>query len=1200
MIGQVPYMLLHRFFRNSILAIFVLLLSSCLSEPQNSVEDNVITLDEYLSGYSNRMQAASSSAQMMLVSQPFWVEGGLPNSGELGGDAYSKNGVSLQNGYCINDVNVRDKITVLTWMENEAEKASLLMPGIGEVSYAEILRQMKRARVNNNATNVNFGILEINGSNYDLVNDGEVVSSFPVSCGLDLPMNTVVYAIEVDLPESEQFVDRRTELKTQSCGEDEDGHIVVEQEIIITAGGNEVQGNKRILNSFCQKKIESAKIVVYDSTTSDFEITGAGADGKFAARVGSGLSGQNCRIVRKIEKVRDPANGEEKEVEAETFNTCDSVGDVELIDGYIGAIPDTETAAYSCASIGSAGNANITLFGFNGRHEWTNWYGTGTIMRTPINVNSDGSIVWTAWWGDTINCNRQETFEVSCDEAYPSNSSYTKTIDDGFTYQRVNNISDWADYAALVPGSPSNPSWGNSPSSNCQWRETTRTVEVCPSGYVGQRIFYRERFFNATSHVDGAWSGWTTTSMDDQCVSDSPEFRAFSCNSIGGAGTATISHNGDAARHTFAAWTGTGREVRDPTGVDINTGNTIWSPWRGESLNCIRDEMSVVSCNTAHTGMGSFTNTQNDGYRYDRTNTINGFANATTSTPNAPSNPAWSFRSGLSGCAWEDERTRTVSCASGFSGDMTITERRTYSATNQTGGSWSAWNEISRDVTGCTAVGSDTRSVSCSTLGGSGAGSASINGVSGALTYSAYGGTITHSRTMDIVNPGDHGRSWGPWRGDTLSCSRTENLNISCANAYNGMGAFTQVRNNGYNYTRNSNINGWADADALTPNAATNSNWTFNAATSGCVWRDERTRTESCTSGAGNINIEEERVFTANALTGGSWSAWTETSRVENCVGAPSGMQVVGIKCMYFSKTIMNPGAHNRYRICNVPNAQRYFGSVSAENTPEVLASIDEDWIYHRQTADEVANGTCRVGTTIADTSYNMGFFGKSYVTASEEFGSSGRANLANEIQNWYEIDISYERPAPTDIASLMGGPEENWVDGKVMPVPPKEDNEPIGHSRAIGIINDSHVANEYTVVVCRDPSISAPDHFTGDTKQAAEVDRWVEMKSIAVSGFTGTGTLKVIEPSVWGMGPADTVQIKINGGAWVNGHSAASFPVQSGDIVRVRMRVIDRYSSGYYLNSIKNFEVQVGDYLAAATYMLNMPADVPTLSFTF
>jgi hypothetical protein len=1187
----------------------ILLLSSCLSEPQNRIEDNVITLEEYLGGYANRMQVASTTAQMMLLSQPFWVEGGVPESGDLGGDPYAKNGVTLQNGYCVNDMDVRDKITILTWMENEAEKASLLMPGIGEVSYAEILRQMKRSKVNKNATNVNFGIMQRDGDIYNLVNDDKIVASFPVSCSLDVPMNSVVYAIEIDLPESEQFVNSRKELTTRSCASDEDGHILVEREIIITAGGNEVEGRERVLNSFCQKKIEGGEIVVYDSTTTDFEITGAGVDGEFAARLGAGLSGQNCRIARVKEKVRrnpDSARGvqtighEEEVIEAEIYNTCDSVGEVELNEGYIGAVPETQTAAYSCSGISPAGSGNATLLGLDGVYAWTTWYGTATMMRTPIDVNPDSSIVWTSWWGDEINCNRQETFEVTCDEAYPGNSSYTKTIDDGLTFQRLNNINDWTDYAALVPGSPSNPAWGNSPSSNCQWRETSRSLEVCPPGHVGQRVFYRERFFNATSHLNGAWSGWTTTSVDDQCVLDTPEARTFSCNSIGGAGTATITYNGDSATHTFAAWTGTGRETREPTGVDMDTGNTIWGPWRGDGLNCIRDEMAVVSCNSAHSGMGGFTNTRNDGYRYDRTNAINGFANVATSTPNAPSNPAWSYRPGLSGCAWEDERTRTVSCESGFVGDMTITERRTYSSTNQTGGSWSAWNEISRDVTGCTAVGSDTRSVSCATLGGSGAGTASINGVSGAVTYPAYSGTITHSRTLDIVNPGDHGRGWGPWRGDTLSCSRTENLNISCANAYSSMGAHTLVQNNGYDYTRSSSINGWADASTLTPNNPSIGSWTFNAATSGCRWREERTRTESCTSGAGNINIEEERIFTANALTGGSWSAWTETSRIENCVGEPSGLQVMGIRCIYFTKTIMAPDAHNRYRLCNVPNAQRYFGSVSAENAPDVLAAIDEDWIYHRQTADEVANGTCRVGTTIADLNYNMGYFGSTYSTASVEFGDAGRAELASELQDWYEIDISYERPAPTDIAGLMGGPEENWKDGKIMPAPPKEDNEPVGYSRARGIVNDSHQAQEHTLVVCRDPSVMAPDRFPNNTVQATEVDTWVEMAPIPISGFTGTGSFNIAESTLFGGPPSDTIQISINGSAWVNGHSSPSFAVQAGDIVRVRMRVIDRWSMGWYNDTIKTVQLDVGDYRVGATYHLIMPADAPRLELPF
>jgi hypothetical protein len=216
-----------------------------------------------------------------------------------------------------------------------------------------------------------------------------------------------------------------------------------------------------------------------------------------------------------------------------------------------------------------------------------------------------------------------------------------------------------------------------------------------------------------------------------------------------------------------------------------------------------------------------------------------------------------------------------------------------------------------------------------------------VNGFSGQVSHPIWTGDATYYREVyahnvtNIMNASTNREITERWIGDTISCDRVEDLNITCNTSNPALSSFDLLDSTGFNYRRTNRIRGWANAESATPNDPQNPTWNFRADASGCEWREEdtwgcsvgdrQTRTgrrdrdytvaslggaasvsgwttrqsarceddrivsASCPTGEnGTRTIKERRVYTSNTPGSGSWSGWSYVEDEVNTCQSPS------------------------------------------------------------------------------------------------------------------------------------------------------------------------------------------------------------------------------------------------------------------------------------------------------------------------
>ncbi|PJF20548.1 MAG: hypothetical protein CUN56_15610, partial [Phototrophicales bacterium] len=122
-----------------------------------------------------------------------------------------------------------------------------------------------------------------------------------------------------------------------------------------------------------------------------------------------------------------------------------------------------------------------------------------------------------------------------------------------------------------------------------------------------------------------------------------------------------------------------------------------------------------------------------------------------------------------------------------------------------------------------------------------------VNGFIGTATHPAWTGEVHYSREVyiheaeNIINASIDREMRENWKGQSISCDRPEDLNITCATSNPDIAAlsFDLIDGRGFNYRRTNTIRGWADSENLVPNAPANPTWNIRAGASGCKWREQ-------------------------------------------------------------------------------------------------------------------------------------------------------------------------------------------------------------------------------------------------------------------------------------------------------------------------------------------------------------------------
>lgn len=218
-----------------------------------------------------------------------------------------------------------------------------------------------------------------------------------------------------------------------------------------------------------------------------------------------------------------------------------------------------------------------------------------------------------------------------------------------------------------------------------------------------------------------------------------------------------------------------------------------------------------------------------------------------------------------------------------------------------------------------------------------------VNGYNGNVTHPIWDGEATYTREVfshnatNIQNVSVSREFTEQWIGQTISCDRVEDLNITCNTSNPDLSSLSLTDDRGFNYRRTNRIRGWADPVANRPNDPRNPDWNFRAGASGCEWkeydtwgcnkgsvgqisegrrdrdytvaslagtpsvsgwttrqnavcRDEKTENVGCPAGQTGMRIEEHRRhYTSTTPGSGSWSAWSVVSVTDTCREENSG-----------------------------------------------------------------------------------------------------------------------------------------------------------------------------------------------------------------------------------------------------------------------------------------------------------------------
>ncbi len=489
-------------------AVMMLALSACIptdnaSNETNRSEDFAQSQSQY---YANAIQQYSMRSQHAMTNTASWLAGTVAEgtlnlaSADFGSIDMGDAELFVESGYC--KTSATDALH-LTWYDSADEDGNFALKGIGAGKSGYIIRAIKE-----HVANENFGIF--NGTNVTM-SDGSV-QVLPAGCvGLGIPNGSPVLLVDVSLPSGSENDMVRFEYRTVSCPSGETGAIQQQVQVTYHADGSRSpQGGSTIpasdtrsvasddglawittaTNCAAEITLASYDVSVDVSAGIDFNAlitsSGVNTDNQVAQILDQSLSNMECRRV--VEAIQ---NGEDiDDAEQELFQTCGvsiELAALQSIGSTTMELSEEEIVTRPCG--GTPGSFEDSVDGDVGIATHPAWTGEAVYRRETwtysVNMDMDGDTAGATcgscqntesrerWTGLSLECSREEVLKIECEtrlDQYSDREIYTPLTAGGFIYNRVNNISGWADPEELIPNEPDNPAWTGS-SFDCSWRK---------------------------------------------------------------------------------------------------------------------------------------------------------------------------------------------------------------------------------------------------------------------------------------------------------------------------------------------------------------------------------------------------------------------------------------------------------------------------------------------------------------------------------------------------------------------------------------------------------------------------------------------------------------------------------------------------------------------------------------------------------
>lgn len=580
--------------------------SACMDSSTKS--DNDLSSAEMMKAqsrqYARSIEQYSLMAADILAANSDWQDGVYAFAGSYSAiddatfGAISGNADEIvSSGFCVAADGDALKGYQVTWF-NSSDDDEFTLKGVGNNAKGSILGELSTRLPESS-----FGYLS---ENQQIEYFGGTSMALPTGCDqLGIPANSPIVINEIDVPSLPEDSYTKTEYTTMACEAGKVGHYLLSIDVIYYADGRAIVAStgydasnglppvsKNISNNTswnveeanCQDQIilstMTSEAVVVDGLNLSMAATGA-----VGRNLNTSLDRINCRQASiksedpsqddlieqnygapgQIARPQAPREAENTDYDtcAEEFEVADiaNAGDVRL--NWL------RTEAHTTDCGGSAGTFTDSADGFSGTVTHDIWLGDAVYHREVyeqeatniINANTSRE-EREQWYGHSIQCQRQEDLNITCNTGYPALASHTLLDSRGYNYRRNNSINGWANTVNMTPNDPANPAWNfRGGASGCQWQEDvtwgcnvgsqgqtqggernrTHTASAlnlsptvsswnvvqpalcldrrtqpgnCPAGMDGTAQIRQERTYTSNEPNNGSWGSWADVSTD--------------------------------------------------------------------------------------------------------------------------------------------------------------------------------------------------------------------------------------------------------------------------------------------------------------------------------------------------------------------------------------------------------------------------------------------------------------------------------------------------------------------------------------------------------------------------------------------------------------------------------------------------------------------------------------------------------------
>lgn len=401
-------------------------------------------------------------------------------------------GEDMATGYCVLPGTTPNHLLV-TWFSTSDNDRNFSIKGLGTGTGASIVHALSQRALPETIGYYESGTIKLRGPRAN----GDTNLSLP--CDMSIPSGAPIIITEnVMAPATETVEGESYEYQTLACPDENDiGMLTQRRSVTTNSDGTIVRGMWGDYDTTCdgQVSVRSIEIVTGGSNNLIGALSGS------AGSLRTALEGlQNVDCTRVGTRSADEDDGEDETI-ADSCNT-DGIDIIEYtgpsLSRETGLIEGTERAEVQCGGEPAGFRSTNVVYGgasYLGTLNYAAWDGSAVYMRHVYRADYDEAnnqgenqtSVRGSWVGDTIQCNRPETFNIACNAYYPAfndTNLFLPVNTAGVMLGRTNRIVGWQDAEALVPNPPLGPNdqWVRQ-SVGCSWDEV-RVFSECPSGYT--------------------------------------------------------------------------------------------------------------------------------------------------------------------------------------------------------------------------------------------------------------------------------------------------------------------------------------------------------------------------------------------------------------------------------------------------------------------------------------------------------------------------------------------------------------------------------------------------------------------------------------------------------------------------------------------------------------------------------------------